>query len=250
MYSSRQRFDDELDELRVRLLEMGTATEEIVRDSVVALTNQDMALAVTIIPRDDTVDQMDVEIEAMCLRLMARQQPLAADLRLIGTALKVITDIERIGDHAVDISRIAQRMAREMVYKPLVDIPRLGEMARAMLHDSLEAFIHRDAALVEKVLADDDAVDALYARMRQELQEIMQRDTTSVMQASYLLFVVHYIERMCDHCCNIVERVAFMETGRLQGRLTAVALDSPATAENRPPVNLATADEAAAASIT
>jgi phosphate transport system protein len=245
MYSNRQRFDDELGELRVRLLEMGTATEELVRDSVIALTTQDMALAATIIPRDDAVDRMDVEIEAMCLRLMARQQPLAADLRLIGTALKVITDIERIGDHAVDISRVAQRMEREMVYKPLVDIPRLGELARVMLHDALEAFIHRDLGMVEKVLAQDDAVDALYARMRQELQEIMQRDADSVLQASYLLFVVHYIERMCDHCCNIVERVGFMETGRLRGRITAVALDSPAIAENRPPMSLTAHAEAA-----
>jgi phosphate transport system protein len=234
MSPNRQRFDDELGELRVRLLEMGTAAEEIVRDAIIALTTQDMPLAATIIPRDDAVDRMDVEIEAMCLRLMARQQPLAADLRLIGTALKVITDIERIGDHGVDISRVAQRMEREMVYKPLVDIPRLGELARAMLHDSLEAFIHRDLNMVEKVLRDDDAVDALYARMRRELQDVMQNDPTSVMQASYLLFVAHYIERMCDHCCNIVERVAFMETGRLRGRITAVAFDRAATAENRP----------------
>jgi phosphate transport system protein len=234
MLPNRHHFDDELGELRVRLLEMGTTTEELVRDAIIALTTQDMPLASTIIPRDDVVDRMDVEIEAMCLRLMARQQPLAADLRLIGASLKVITDIERIGDHAVDISRIAQRMEREMVYKPLVDVPRLGEMARAMLHDSLEAFIHRDLSMVEKVLKDDDAVDALYARMRRELQEIMQRDTDSVMQASYLLFVAHYIERMCDHCCNIVERVSFMETGRLKGRATAVSLDKPATAENRP----------------
>jgi phosphate transport system protein len=234
MSPNRQRFDDELGELRVRLLEMGTAAEEIVRDAIIALTTQDMALAATIIPRDDAVDRMDVEIEAMCLRLMARQQPLAADLRLIGTALKVITDIERIGDHGVDISRVAQRMEREMVYKPLVDIPRLGELARAMLHDSLEAFIHRDLNMVEKVLRDDDVVDALYARMRRELQDVMQNDPTSVMQASYLLFVAHYIERMCDHCCNIVERVAFMETGRLRGRITAVAFDRAATAENRP----------------
>ena len=229
-----QRFEDDLAMLRARLVEMGTATEEIVRDSIIALTRQDMALAATIIPRDDVVDRMDREIDSMCLRLMARHQPVAASLRLIGAAIKVITDIERIGDHAVDISRIAERMEREMVYKPLVDIPRIGEMARAMLHDSIEAFIHGDMALVQRVLDNDDQVDELYARMRRELQEIMQSDPTSVMQASYLLFVAHYIERMCDHCCNIVERVAFIETGRLHGQTPALNPDNPATAENRP----------------
>ncbi len=234
MAKSAQRFDEELSALRARLVEMGAATEEIVRDSILSLTNQDMALAASIIPRDDIVDRMDIDIEATCLRLMAKYQPVAANLRLVGAALKVITDIERIGDHAVDISRIAQRMGREMVYKPLVDIPRMGEMARAMLHDSLEAFIHGDMALVEKVVHKDDVVDELYARMRRELQEIMQSDPTSVMQASYLLFVAHYIERMCDHCCNIVERVAFIETGNLHGQMPIVNPDNTATAENRP----------------
>lgn len=224
MSLTRQRFDEELVDLRKRLLEMGTATEELVRDSIIALTNQDMALAATIVPRDDVVDRMDLEIEAMCLRLMARQQPIASDLRLIGTALKIITDIERIGDHAVDISKVAQRITGEMLYKPLVDIPRMGEMARAMLHDSLESFIHRDLTLAEQVLKADDAVDELYDRMRRELQAIMQAEPSSVMQASHLLFVAHYIERMCDHCCNIVERVAFMETGRMKGALHATAV--------------------------
>lgn len=219
MSFSRQRREDELEHLRTRLLEMGAATEEIVRDSIRALTTQDMALAAAIIPRDDIIDRMDLEIEVMCLNLLSRPQPFAEDMRLVGTALKVITDIERIGDHGVDISRVAQRMARDMVYKPLVDIPRMGEMASAMLHDSLEAFIHRDLAMVEAVIAADDEVDALYARMRRELQYVMQNDQYSVMQANYLLFVAHYIERMADHCCNIAERVAFMETGKLRNKV-------------------------------
>ncbi|GAB4457267.1 MAG: phosphate signaling complex protein PhoU [Armatimonadaceae bacterium] len=233
MSATGQRFEEELSGLRARLVEMGTATEEIVRDSIIALTTQNMGLAATIIPRDDAIDRMDMEIETLCLRLMARYQPVAANLRLVGASLKVITDIERIGDHAVDISRISQRMSRDMVYKPLVDIPRMGEMARAMLHDSINAFIHSDMVMVEHVLRGDDQVDELYARMRRELQEIMQSDPTSVMQASYLLFVAHYIERICDHCCNIVERVAFIETGRLHGQVPILQPDNPATAENR-----------------
>ena len=216
MSSTRQHFDEEIEELRRKLLRMGTATEEMVRDAVVALVRQDLALAESIIPRDDVIDQMDQDIETHCLLLLARQQPMASDLRVIGTALKVITDIERIGDHAVDISKIAVRMGKEMLYKPLVDIPRLGEMSRAMLHDALEAFVHRDMARVEKVIADDDAVDELYRQMRQDLRVAMQQDPGSIVQASYLLFVAHYLERICDHCTNIVERVAFMETGRMK----------------------------------
>ena len=216
MSSTRQHFDEEIEELRRKLLRMGTATEEMVRDAVVALVRQDLALAESIIPRDDVIDQMDQDIETHCLLLLARQQPMASDLRVIGTALKVITDIERIGDHAVDISKIAGRMGKEMLYKPLVDIPRLGEMSRAMLHDALEAFVHRDMARVEKVIADDDAVDELYRQMRQDLRVAMQQDPGSIVQASYLLFVAHYLERICDHCTNIVERVAFMETGRMK----------------------------------
>jgi phosphate transport system protein len=216
MSLTRQHFDQEIADLRNKLLEMGTATEEMVRDAVVALTTQDLALAASILPRDDDVDRMDAEIEAKCLRLLARQQPLASDLRVISTALKVITDIERIGDHAVDISKIVRRMGQEVVYKPLVDIGRLGEMARAMLHGALEAFVHQDMERVERVIGDDDAVDFVYAQMRRDLQNRMQQDPACVMQASYLLFVAHYLERICDHCTNIAERVAFMETGRVK----------------------------------
>lgn len=216
MSFTRQHFDEEIEDLRRKVLEMGTATEEMVRDAVAALVNQDMALAESIIPRDDIVDQMDLDIETHCLRLLARQQPLASDLRVIGTALKVITDIERIGDHAVDISKIARRMGNQMLYKPLVDIPRLGELTRAMLHDALEAFVHRDLVRVDKVIEGDDAVDDLYGRMRHDLQGVMQQNPACVMQASYLLFVAHYLERISDHCTNIVERVAFMETGKMK----------------------------------
>lgn len=216
MSPTRHRFEEEIGELRSKLLLMGTATEEMVRDAVASLVQQDLALAESIVPRDDVVDQMDVDIEAHCLRLLALQQPLASDLRVISTVLKVITDVERIGDHAVDISKVARRMAQDSVYKPLVDVPRLGEMAQAMLHDALEAFVHRDMARVAKVIVGDDAVDALYAEMRRDLQNTMTRDPALVMQASYLLFVAHYLERICDHCTNIVERVAFMETGRFK----------------------------------
>ena len=201
-------------DLRAKLLRMGTATEEMVRDAIRALVRPDLKLAASILPRDDEVDGMNQDIDAHCLRLLALQQPMASDLRFIGSIMKVVTDIERIGDHAVDIAKIARRMSDEAVfYKPLVDIPRLGEMAGAMLHDALEAFVHHDLARVDKVIADDDAVDASYAQMGRDLQQAMMEDPSCVLQASYLLFVTHYLERICDHCTNIAERVAYMETG-------------------------------------
>lgn len=224
MADTRRRFDSEIDAVRLRLLEMGAAAEEIVRDAVLALTTRNTTLAATIILRDDLIDSLEIEIEAMCLRMMIRQQPVAADLRLIGTALKIITDIERIGDHAVDIARVAQGMEASLLYKPLVDIPRMGDMARAMLHDSLEAFVHRDMEIVYRVLAADDALDALYARMRVDLHAVMQRETLSVLHASHLLFVAHYLERIGDHCCNIAERVGYLQTGRVPKPASSGAL--------------------------
>jgi phosphate transport system protein len=159
---------------------------------------------------------MDADIEAQCLRLLALQQPLASDLRFIGSALKVITDIERIADHAVDIAKVARRMGDEgLFYKPLVDIPRLGKMTTAMLHDALEAFVHQDMDRVNTVIAGDDSVDDLYRQMRADLSRILQEDPSNVLTASHLLFVAHYLERICDHCTNIAERVAYMETGRV-----------------------------------
>lgn len=213
----QQLTDDELNQLRGMLLEMGIATEEMVGDAITALARQDLSLAAEVIARDDAVDQLDVAIETLCLRLMAKRISLPADLRLVGTALKIVTDIERIADHAVDIAKIAQRMGGEAIYKPLVDIPRLGQLAQTMLHDALDAFVGHDLPQVERVIATDDEADALYSRMRLDLAATLQSDPNSVVQASYLLFVAHYLERICDHCTNIAERVAFLETGQRNG---------------------------------
>ena len=218
MTPGKQRLtDDELNQLRGMLLEMGVATEEMVGDAIEALARQDLRLASEVIARDDMVDRLDVDIDRLCLRLMAKRIALPADLRLVGTALKIGTDIERIADHAVDIAKVAQRMGGEAIYKPLVDIPRLGQLAQAMLHDALDAFVGHDLPQVERVIAMDDEADALYSRMRQDLATTLQSDPNSVVQASYLLFVAHYLERICDHCTNIAERVKFLETGQSNG---------------------------------
>lgn len=215
MTQAKQKIaDDGLNMLRALLLEMGVAAEEMVADAVDALRRQDLALAADVVARDDQVDQLDVAIESLCLRLMARRIDSPSDLRLVGTAMKIVTDIERIADHAVDIAKVAQRLGDEAIYKPLVDIPRLAEIARTMLRESLDAFVGHDLPQVQRVIAADDDADALYGRMRRDLAAILQNDPDSVVQASYLLFVAHYLERICDHCTNIAERVAFLETGK------------------------------------
>ena len=213
MEKEREGQDGALSQVRERLLTMGVIAEGMVRDALRALTQQETALAEDVIQRDETIDTLDIEVETACLKLMARRITDPAQRRLVGTALKIATDIERIADHAVDIAGVAKRMSAEAIYKPLVDIPRLGDMARTMLHDAIDAFVAGDTAQANAVIAADDAADALYARMRRELAILLQREPESVIQASYLLFVAHYLERICDHCINIAEGVRFLETG-------------------------------------
>jgi phosphate transport system protein len=212
---TRSTFQEELGEVRRLLLEMGGQVDAMVGQAMEALVNQDVALAETILANDDAVDDLDVLIETECMRLIALQQPLARDLRLIGTALKVITDLERIGDHAVDIAKVARKLARHSFYKPLVDLPRMAVIVRQMLHDAMAAFVNHDLATVSKVVDTDDAVDDLFHRVRDELHEAMERDSRLVVQASYLLFVAHYLERIADHTVNIAERVYYVETSSL-----------------------------------
>jgi phosphate transport system protein len=195
---------------------MGFDTEAMLQDAVCALVNTDTELAEAIVRRDDEIDRMEEKVEAQCLRIFALQQPvLCGDLRLVSTTLKIATDIERIGDHAVNIARTGQRLLREgAIYRPLVDVPCLAERTRGMLHDALEAIVHHDVAQAERVIAADDEVDALYARMRRDLQCAMAADPNAVVTASCLLFIIHYLERISDHCTNIAERLLYMETGQ------------------------------------
>lgn len=215
MTAVRLHFEQDLDRLSQRLLEMGIDADNMLVLAMRALTEQNIELAEAVIASDDTVDELDLQIEVECMRLIALQQPAARDLRLVGTALKVITDLERIGDHAVDIAKVARKLAHQTFYKPLVDLPRLAESVRQMLKDALSAFINHDLGLVEKVVAADDGVDLQFHQMRDELLLAMQMDASLVVQASYLLFVAHYLERIADHTVNIAERVYFVETGNL-----------------------------------
>lgn len=216
MTITRHSFDSELKELENKLLVMASCVESMVADAVEALMKRNLELAEAVIHRDDEVDEMDVDIEHRCLRLLALQQPMASDLRTIGTAMKMITDIERIGDYAVDIAKAARKLANEPYASPLIDIPRLAQMSRRMLRGSLEAFVKRDLQLALQVCEEDDEVDQLYRQMRSQLHEIMKQDPNQVVPGSWLFLVAHYLERVADHATNIAERVWFMQTGKLE----------------------------------
>jgi phosphate transport system protein len=215
MYITRTQFEAQIELMRDQVLAMGSATDRMVGQAVQALTEQSLPLAEEVIAEDDKIDAMDLEIEEECIRLIALQAPVAHDLHVIGSALKTITDLERIGDHAVDIAKVARKLAKDTFHQPLVDIPRMAESVRRMLRDALTAFVNHDLEMVNVVVAADDEVDTLFHQLRDELHAVMRRDPNLVVQASYLLFVAHYLERIADHTVNIAERVYFAETGTL-----------------------------------
>jgi phosphate transport system protein len=173
-------------------------------------------LALQVVHRDDEIDERDLAIENRCLRLLALQQPMASDLRVIGTAMKMITDIERVGDLSVDLAKIAMKVEKELGVTDFVDIPKMGSVARAMLRDSMEAFVRRDLELVRKVIEHDDEVDDLYRQLRGQLHERMRSHPDDVVVSSWLLLAIHHVERIADHAVNIAERVSFMVTGRME----------------------------------
>ncbi len=194
---------------------MGDEVDHMLDLAIGALVDQDIRRAEEVIAEDDVIDALDLAIEQDCMRLLALQQPMARDLRLIGTAMKVITDLERIGDHSVDIAKVARKLSKETLTIPLLDIPAMGGAVRVMLEDALQAFVNHDLELVEKVVVADDDIDTRFHVVRDELHNVMRRDSKLVVPASYLLFVAHYLERIADHSVNIAERVYYVETGKL-----------------------------------
>ena len=214
MLNTRQSFHEELAALEQELLQMGTLTGTMLGQAVEAVQQSDTLLAEAVLSQDDAVDEMDRKIEAQCIRLLALQQPMARDLRQIESALKVITDLERIGDHAVDIAKIARKLTQEFYLKaPLLDIGPLAQTARTMLHQSLESLVRHDLALAIRVCDDDDQADDAFKALRDQLLAMTQNQPSLVFPASYMLLAVVYLERIADHATNIAERVYYIETG-------------------------------------
>lgn len=213
---NRKGFHQSLEELQRDLLRMGVMVEEAIFLAVKSLAKLDGVIAQQVIAGDEAVNEMMVDIESSCLRLLALQQPMASDLRVIGTAMKIVTDLERIGDHAVDIAKTTLRLEGEQLLKPLVDTPRMADMTKDMLRDALNAYVKKDLEIARGLEQKDDAVDKLFKQIFLELEELMKSDPTHVHQAILLLLVCRMLERIADHATNIGEWVIYMLTGERQ----------------------------------
>jgi phosphate transport system protein len=209
----RQSFDNELKSLYLDIIKMGGVVEKQIDDSITSLVKQDAELAGKVIDSDDIADNMETSIEERCVKLIAKQQPLAVDLRRIFTSIKIVTDLERIADYAVDIAKITIRLKDEKYIKPLIDIPRMAEIAQGMIKDSLDAYINLDSKMAEEVCARDDEVDALCSQVFRELFFLMMEDHSVIKQATQFMFISKYLERIADHVTNICEWVVFLVTG-------------------------------------
>ena len=212
---SREQFHRGLQGLQDGVLDMGSMVDRQIERSMQALVNRDAALAEAVIRDDAEVNRARFHLDNICLSLLAMQAPMASDLRLIVSVLSMITDLERMGDHAEGIAKIVLLMRDEPLVKPLVDIPAMAQQARAMLQGVLDAFVQRDAEAAYRVGAADDEVDVLYERVYQDLIAIMVKDPSTVEACTYLLWTAHNLERIADRSTNIAERVVFTATGML-----------------------------------
>lgn len=211
----RAEFDRELRRLQGDLLVLGNMVEKAIAKSLDGLKRRDLDASRQVIQEDDYIDQRRFRLEEECIELIATQQPLASDLRAIVSILLVAEELERMGDYAEGISKISLMMGDEPPLKPLIDIPRMGEMATDMLRRSLDALVNRDSVAATGVCTDDDHVDALYDQVYRELLTFMMEDPRTIKRATYLLWVAHDLERIADRATNIGERVIYLVTGKL-----------------------------------
>jgi phosphate transport system protein len=207
-------YDTELNELRQRLLTMGGLVELMIADAVRALVERDTPLAERIIALDHQVNGHEVAIDEKCLELLARRQPAARDLRFITLALKIVTDLERIGDQCANIAKRARELNTEPPLKPYIDIPRMAQRAAMMVKESLDAFVRGDDELAVKVCMDDQMVDDLNQQIQRELYTYMVEDPSTISRAMKLTYIAKYLERIADHATNIAEMVIFMVKGK------------------------------------
>jgi phosphate transport system protein len=210
-----RHFHEELEALKQTLLAMGGLVEDQIRRVMRAMLERDDALALEVIERDRQVNQYDVEVDEKCVELLALHQPAASDLRFITTAMKIVTDLERIGDQAVNIAQRAIELHQEPQLKPYVDLPRMAEMAQRMVKESLDAFVARDTALARAVCAEDEAVDALKEQIFRELLTFMMSDPRTIPRALRLILISRFMERVADHATNIAEMVVYMVEGKM-----------------------------------
>ncbi|MDP3296883.1 MAG: phosphate signaling complex protein PhoU [Thermodesulfovibrionia bacterium] len=213
-------FERELEDLKGKVLKLGSMVEKAISDSIKSLVERNSKLAAEVIDKDPQVNALDVEIDEECIRLIALRQPRAGDLRLITTAMKITTDLERIGDLAVDVSERALELNEEPQLKPYIDIPRMAEIAQGMVRDALDALVKGDAKLAMDVIKRDDQVDMLNVQVFNELLFFMIQDPHTVSRATRITYVSKYIERIGDHATNIAEMVVYLVEGKIIRHMT------------------------------
>ena len=228
----QRHFDEELSDLKTKLLRMAGQVEDQIDQALTALVTRDSALAHQVIERDHLVNSLDLEIDEESIRLLALHQPAARDLRLVTTAMKIATELERISDLAENVCERAIELNEEPQLKPYIDIPMMGNMARMMVKQSIDAFVKDDAMLARKVLTDDDFVDNLMEQLFRELLSFMLEDTRTISRAIRLSFIAKYLERMADHATNIAELVVYLVEGKIIRHITPPGSSTNSLAES------------------
>jgi len=211
----RNKFEEQLELLNVELIEMGSMCEQTISNAIKALINKDIELAKQVMEKDSEIDNKEREIESLCLKMLLQQQPVAKDLRQISSALKMITDMERIGDQAGDIAEIVT--VANISSENFMDIAKMGEATMKMVTESIDAYVRRDLQLAKKVIDDDDIVDDYFDQIKTELIELISENVNNGEYAIDLLMIAKYFERIGDHATNIAEWVEFSITGEHKG---------------------------------
>ena len=212
---TRTGFDVALDSLHDDILRMGSIVEKQLHQCIEALVNKDENLAIRVIENDDLVDNLEKEIENKCIRLIAKEQPLAIDLRTIFTSTKIVTDLERMADHAVDVAKVVKRLKGQDYIKELIDIPKMALLVESMIKKALDGFVEGNIEVAYEVCKMDDQVDAYYKLIFNDLLELMIKDKSTVPQATQFMFVCKNLERVADHVTNICEWTVYLVTGEL-----------------------------------
>lgn len=230
--SAETAFARELNRVQQRLVEMASRVEFMVAQAIESLSKLDTEQAMHVLRLDDKIDELDLSVESQCLALLRLEEPAPLDLRMIGTAIKMTTDIERVGDLAVDIAKCGMKIEKEGGRTDYVDLLRIGNPARQMFREAIEAFVKRDLGLLEGIVLLEDRVDETYRDIRGQIHAYMRSEPSEVVSAGWMLLAIHHIERVADHALNIAERVGFVVTGELKqlrgpAYFRAKALDNP-----------------------
>ncbi len=212
----REHFTQKMTEVKQKVVEMGALVDHIIEIAVTSSQTQDLDLAKSVSDKDDEIDELELEIEKECIMLLALQQPLAKDLRTITSVLKIITDLERMGDNAVNIANITLEIGKEPIINSITNIPKMAEIGREMLKMSIDAFVNQDIALAEKAAERDEEVDSLYETVINDILNIITEKRELTKQGTKLMFLGRYLERIADHSTNICERTIYMISGELK----------------------------------